>query len=188
MEEEKSHSESHHAEHTEHKPEHHENKNTKVKKVTLWKSISAVLGILLVVSLYFNFSGAPADKSGNEIPINKAADEAVSYINNYLLQSGATATLKSKSDIGGLYNLKIEIEGREFDSYVTKDGKLLFPSSVDLTTKPETEPSQPTEAQKQEVSVDDDPSLGPDDAKVIVIEFSDFECPFCGAAAGTHES
>nr|AQS32414.1 hypothetical protein [uncultured archaeon] len=38
-----------------------------------------------------------------------------------------------------------------------------------------------------DVDEDDDPSIGPENARVVIVEFSDFECPYCGAAMGTHE-
>ena len=46
---------------------------------------------------------------------------------------------------------------------------------------PVAQPSAPTApAAKVDVSADDDPVIGKADAPVIIIEFSDFQCPFCG--------
>ena len=37
------------------------------------------------------------------------------------------------------------------------------------------------EVGRTELETDDDPSLGPRDAKVVIVEFGDFQCPFCKA-------
>lgn len=50
------------------------------------------------------------------------------------------------------------------------------------TELPEEEPAPTARA---EVSADDDPVKGPNSAKVTIIEFSDFQCPFCGRAQAT---
>jgi protein-disulfide isomerase len=43
------------------------------------------------------------------------------------------------------------------------------------------QPAPPTALPARiDVSVDDDPAFGPNDAAVTIVEFSDFECPFCG--------
>jgi protein-disulfide isomerase len=60
--------------------------------------------------------------------------------------------------------------------YVSNDGRYLFRSDViDLTI-------DPFQAVMQKIKLDGAPSRGPVDAKVTVVEFSDFECPFCARA------
>ncbi|HEV2615667.1 MAG TPA: thioredoxin domain-containing protein, partial [Candidatus Acidoferrales bacterium] len=57
--------------------------------------------------------------------------------------------------------------------YVTKDGHYMFRGEIrDMA-------EDPFAANRAKITINDSPSIGPADAKVTVVEFSDFECPHC---------
>lgn len=148
--EEKHHSEhqgeEHHTEHKEEHVHHAYKQHLKLKKASIWMIVSSVLAVLLVVSILTN--GFKGGVSGGTLSSQEAADKAVAYINTNLLQPGTTAKVDGVEESEDLYNIKLNIGGRVYDSYVTKDGRLLFPSAVDLEATVE-EPSQETQQAQQ---------------------------------------
>ncbi len=77
---------------------------------------------------------------------DELAKKGIDYINNSIL-SGQTATLVSTSEESGVIKIKISIGGKEFNSYMSKDGKLLFPEAIQLggntVKQPTTNNNQP---------------------------------------------
>lgn len=144
--------------HHEHKAEHHAHheKHMKMKKSSLWMMISGILAVLLIISVYNN---GGFGKGGGKLSAKEAADKAVAYINTNLLQPGTTATASDVKEENNLYRVKLNIGGREYDSYITKDGGLLFPSAVDLTAKAETPAQNTAQPATPTVEKSDKPSV-----------------------------
>lgn len=123
-----------------------------------------VLAGLLIISVIFNFTGCSLNAVGSE----KAGGKVVDYIENVL---GSEAELIDSEDAGnGLYKLKLKVQGKEFESYVTKDGSLLFPTAYN------------TEAEENETEPVEQPIEVPKSAKPIVDLYIFSYCP-AGSAA-----
>lgn len=96
-----------------------------------------IVGFLIAAGLY----QVSNKKIPGELPPEEVAEKAINFINNVALQGQAVANLLETSEESGLYKIKIEIEGQEYESYVTKDGKFLFPQGTKITeesSNPET--------------------------------------------------
>jgi protein-disulfide isomerase len=77
----------------------------------------------------------------------------------------------------GYYEISVNIAHAEQSDtgtiYASKDGHFIFRGEVDDTTK------DPFAKIKASLHLDGNPSRGPENATVTVVDFSDFECPHC---------
>ncbi|MBI4037136.1 thioredoxin domain-containing protein [Candidatus Daviesbacteria bacterium] len=88
--------------------------------------------------------------------------------------------------VSGLYEVVVLYQGQQVPIYVTADGKNLVQglTPLDLLAQQtgatgSVGSTEPSSAQVTEVSLDDDPVLGNPNAPITIIEFSDYQCPFC---------
>ncbi len=150
----------------------------------------AILAVVITASLlaanaanvnvlsYFKIGGMSSDA---------VAKKAVDYINsNGLAGPGQTATLEGVSVESGLIKMSVKIGENKFDSYVTKDGKLLFPSAIPLgeALSNPTDTNQPTAQtpDSSKVKTEGEAYLGNVAAPLVVAFWSDYQCPYCQKA------
>lgn len=62
----------------------------------------------------------------------QAAEKAMGYINNDLLGGQSTAVLVNVTEKSGLYLVTFKVDTQMYATYVSKDGKYLFPQSLDM--------------------------------------------------------
>ena len=123
--------------------EHKEHKSHKKYETTAWALgiVALVLAIALVISIFTGgFSGTGPASSGG-VSEETLKTKTVEYLGQIL--PGQDVSVDSIVDEGNIYSLKLTVAGRPYDSYATKDGKLLFPSAIDMTADAGT----PAEAQ-----------------------------------------
>lgn len=106
-----------------------------INKISLPTTINIAIVIvnLLIAASFWYFLKSQALQKDSLLP-QKAAQKAINYINQNIMQ-GKAASLLSVAEDNGVYKFRLKGGEREFDSYVTRNGKLLFPQGVDLDAK-----------------------------------------------------
>jgi protein-disulfide isomerase len=114
-------------------------------------------------------------------------EAVVGYFQRAVTQPGLEieVTEMAESPIPGLRKGKLAAtlsgEKKELGFYVTADGRWLIQGeATDLGADPMAEVME-------KISLDGQPSRGPADAKVTIVEYSDYQCPFCARAWETLE-
>jgi len=120
------------------------------------------LVIVLAVGIFLYFGNDLP--SQQELSAEDVAEKALAFINNTILSQGISASLIEITNEGEVYKIRVDVDGTEYQSYVSKDGKYLFPDGYDLNTEIEVQQQSPQEVSKQEKP----------DVKLFVMSY----CPF----------
>jgi protein-disulfide isomerase len=122
-----------------------------------------------------------------------ASDETISQrVIDYYQKTVTTPGLNFKvtglqdSEIPGWRKGNLEVslgtQSQNVAFYVSRDGRYLFRGeAVDVTV-------DPLKQVMGKIVLDGQPERGPKDAKVTIVEYSDFQCPFCSRVFTTVEN
>lgn len=93
-------------------------------------------------------------KKDKDLSAEEAAKKAIDFANTTMLADGPKAELVSVREENGLYAFKLKLEDQEYESYVTKNGKMLFVQGVKIEeAKDENKVPEVTKSDKPDVKI-----------------------------------
>ena len=142
----------------------------KITKLLLPVSI-IVVGIIIAGTLVYLDQGKNKETE-NMAFAQQIAEKSIGYINENFNVGDNTASLMGVEDVGsGVYKIKLKIGEQEYESYASKDGRLLFPEGYELE---EATTTQETEDGQQQSSIEGSISTEGLIKFIICIEKADF--------------
>lgn len=140
-----------------------------------WIAVTVLLAVVVVVMAFSG--GEDSGISGDVVSTDEAGNQLVSFLNS---QGKGDVELVSTTKESFLYKTIVKFQGQDIPVYTTLDGKYVVPQIIPLSGAGVQEGQQPNVQENVELELGDSPVKGSKEAKVTIVEFSDYQCPFCG--------
>jgi len=151
--------------------------------MTLARRVTPIASVLLLAAACGGGTG-----TGPAFSDDALSQRVVEYYQKSISTPGVTFTVSKYEDAGipgwrkGTMVVSLGQQSQNISFYVTADGHWAFRGDlVDLTV-------DPLKQIMSRISLDHQPERGPRDAKVTIVEYSDFQCPFCARVYATLEN
>jgi len=136
--------------------------------------IIVLIAIILAIAVVYLYQGQ--SKKKETLSFQSTAEKAISYINQNLLGGEGTASLVGVTEVNGVLKINLKIAEKEYNSYVTKDGKILFPDGYEVDKIAE-------EVKQEDKSVGDflvsSDEVCKENGKPLIYFFGSEGCPHC---------
>lgn len=174
-----------------------ESKATKERDLTwIWIGATIILAIVLVLSLFFGWQ-IPGRKGKRAGGVKEISPEMLGNIQTALnLPANVNMKVIGTTDVevGRLSNISLKISlgkrSQRVDAYISEDEQYILVGRMftQEQIKELKERKKVTAAERidpTKIPIDGRPFKGPADAPITIVEFSEFQCPYCRRAAST---
>jgi protein-disulfide isomerase len=155
--------------------------------MSIMRRVTAVV-VILALSAGCRSGGDSSGAPGAAISDEDVSRRVIEYFQKTVTTPGLDFKVGKleDSEIAGWRKGNLEVSlGQQTQNvafYVSRDGHYLFRGdAVDLTV-------DPLQQVMSKISLEGQPERGPKDAKVTIVEYSDFQCPFCARVYTTFET
>lgn len=143
-------------------------------------AIAIIIAGILIAGAIFYVNQEKGEKIAGALTDQQAAEKTINFINQYLVEKGMNVSLLNVAEERGLYKISFKAGEEKYDSYVSKDGKLLFLQGIDMESVASN--TQATDTQATEKKTEEEEKFSEEQLETLAKCLSEKRAKFYGSS------